>query len=115
MSDSPTNEGLTSRLKRTLSESVLTPQAVTMALQGAVQRFYANSIALAQSPTDLSIVFVHNNQPISTVSLSYETAKILCEAISQAISAFERAAGYQVGGTELVDKLKRVTEEREQS
>jgi hypothetical protein len=59
-----------------------------LALNGPVPRFYANHLGIAQTATDVSVVFVSNNSPVATVSLSYETITLVIDEMQRALTRF---------------------------
>lgn len=82
-------------------------QAVAQALRGGVPLLYANHFAVAQTPSDVSLIVMANGNPAATVSMSYITAKSLIADLTAAIGVFEAAYG------EKVKTIKEITPEME--
>lgn len=71
-------------------------QAVTAALRGNVPLIYANTLAIAQTSSDLTIIVMANGNPAATICMSYITAKSLIPDLTRAIATFESASGLKV-------------------
>lgn len=88
-------------------------QLMQMALRGPIPRYSANSCGVAQSPSDLALVFISNNNPVATVNMSYETAKLIITYLEEAIKKFEAAVGRKVEDYREIDKKMREVMEQE--
>jgi hypothetical protein len=69
---------------------------IQAALRGPVPRFYANSIAIGQSPVDVALVMFANGGAIGTVNIAYPTAKQLIDDLQKAITFIETATGEKI-------------------
>jgi hypothetical protein len=66
-------------------------QQIQIALQGGTPRFYANSVAVAQTASDIPLVLMANGSAVAVVNVSYITAKSLLADLQQTLTSFERA------------------------
>jgi hypothetical protein len=65
---------------------------VQAALRGpGLPRFYANSFAIAQTSSDISVVMLLNDQPVGILSMSYISAKSLGVDLGGALEQIEVA------------------------
>jgi hypothetical protein len=86
----------------------ITPQQqnamVQAALRGAMPRFYANSIVVAQSPVDVALVMFANGGPVGTVNIAYPTAKQLIDDLQKALALIEAAIGEKIRPIRSIDE-----------
>ena len=67
--------------------------AIQAAMRGAAPRLYTNSIAFAQTASDISLILLHNGATIGVLSMSHITAKSLATDLSKTMADFEKATG----------------------
>jgi hypothetical protein len=72
-------------------EVTLTPQLLQAMLRTPMPRLYTNTIAIAQSASDLSLLLLNVNTPVGLVSMSYTTAKSLVADLGNSLKEYEDA------------------------
>lgn len=60
-------------------------------MRAPMPRIYANGFGIAQSASDLSVVLLHNNNPVAMVSMSFISAKSLLVDLGNALGDIESA------------------------
>jgi hypothetical protein len=65
-----------------------------------VPKIWANGFILAQTASDMSVVFLTNNTPSTVLSMSYVSAKTLRNELTKLIESFEKLTGQTVSTIE---------------
>jgi hypothetical protein len=89
-------------------------QMMQAALRGAIPipRLHANSLAVAQSASDVAIVLFNNAAPVATINIPYMVAKQLVTELQTSIDRYQKAAGQEVKNVMEVDReLQRIISE----
>jgi hypothetical protein len=71
-------------------------QALAAAMRGGVPLIYANSFAIVQTSSDVSIIMMANGNPAAMISLSYTSAKSLIPDLQTAVATFEEVSGQKI-------------------
>lgn len=71
-------------------------QMIRAGLEGPFPKFYANSVGIAHSASDVSLVLFVNSHPVCSIQMSYISAKSLLVDLRQAVDLIESATGQTI-------------------
>lgn len=80
------------------------PSVQIIGQQLGVQQLYANGFLINLTAADISIVLLRDNVANASISVSFTTAKTLCEKLGMAINKLEAVTKREIMTTDFIEE-----------